>query len=503
MKSIYLIIAFMMLFSTLNSQGDSNMFLFNEEKSNFLKGTGNISYPVITHMTEENIFKNSNNICIADINGDGDKEIVAVSVPEGALKVYDKNLTLLWSFYDKYYQKWHPYLSYSGIEEGISSLALVDIDGDGIKDIIFSISPCAGPKNTKSGGVYIPKTTLYAFKGDGSVLWNITFNGSITPNSLVVSDINGDGINEIIVGTDNLYVLNLHGKPILEYSLTESGIRNIYSIISNKNEIVFTFWHHSDYNQEPIYILGRDIYNTYFTMEKIYFENGTFNIVWKNILEKPNGALGPNFYTMFSNSNFSSIYLVQARPSGLLKINEDSGRVEWKKKSDYVVPPETVVCILPKVAIWNEIKKIRVIDSSGKIINSFFIYENIYKNSALATISVFDINNDNKNDIVLIDKEGLLVFSINGKKIMSSKLWPKAKGYWDPAPPILHSDTDNDGFDEIITIDPDGRIVIIDNGAPPKENEGISMEMLIFGGAGAVIAASALIWIWRKKRNEK
>lgn len=81
-------------------------------------------------------------------------------------------------------------------------VTLADLDGDGVDEIIFGIW-----------------NTLYALKGDGTVLWEKPVSGSILLPPTVV-DLNGDGNLEIIVNTGGIpaagrvYLLDSQGNDL-------------------------------------------------------------------------------------------------------------------------------------------------------------------------------------------------------------------------------------------------------------------------------------------------
>ncbi len=168
--------AFILILFFIPLGAATSNFLETPEKSNYVSGNGNITYPMITHRTYENGFSRS--ILIGDINGDRKMEIIGLSaidkgiyhynsyadIFDNTLYVYSSNLSLLWKFRDIMADSQQQYASFK-----TSSLALGDLDGDGVDDIVFSISPSIAPIDTTLGEYY-PKTRLYAFKGDGTQL---------------------------------------------------------------------------------------------------------------------------------------------------------------------------------------------------------------------------------------------------------------------------------------------------------------------------------------------
>ncbi|MCG2794775.1 MAG: VCBS repeat-containing protein [Actinomycetia bacterium] len=125
---------------------------------------------------------------IGDINGDGADDIV---VGTWGKYVY------AWSYTGVLLPGW----PYDNKDSVWSSPALADIDMDGIKEIIVGADSTGG-----SGWPWPAGGLLYAFNGDGGIVPGFP---RVTPEVLwsspAVADIDGDGLQEIIIGTGHYY----------------------------------------------------------------------------------------------------------------------------------------------------------------------------------------------------------------------------------------------------------------------------------------------------------
>jgi len=121
---------------------------------------------------------------VADINGDGKPEIVAVSLDDGVVYSFDKDGNLLWD-------------SSEGKLKTFSSPVIADIDGDGELEIVL------GPD----------EGWISCFDSEGKKIWE-TYIGKDPvvetcdfSRSPAICDVNDDGILDIVVGSgDYLYV---------------------------------------------------------------------------------------------------------------------------------------------------------------------------------------------------------------------------------------------------------------------------------------------------------
>jgi len=119
---------------------------------------------------------------IGDLNGDGRPEIVFSLVVSGGVIVLRSDGSILWTNSDWTYFYHSP--------------TLVDVNGDGKLDVVQGDSQAH---------------TIVAYKGtDGVELWHTTLpNTTWSQAALVSADIDGDGIIEILVGSDSgLFLLD-------------------------------------------------------------------------------------------------------------------------------------------------------------------------------------------------------------------------------------------------------------------------------------------------------
>ncbi len=504
-KGIGALLALVVMFALLSTMASplttaTVNFLHNPEKSNYFEGHGNITYPIMRDETGEDSFGES--ILAGDVNGDGRIEIVGVSLLSCTLYVYNSTLSVLWDFKFPKADEW------SSLKYGkITSLALGDLDGDGIDDILFSIAPsiCSIDAPMK---VDTPISYLYAFKGDGTLLWNTTLSGGITQESLIITDLNGDGRNEIVAGGSDIYVLSPDGEVLSIYSLSNYPIRGVSEIIAHKNDLVFTFWHYSE--SKKVYSDLFRVYNSLFDMERIRFLNNSFHRIWEKPLETDEDINSPIYEKMFSKRDFSGAYISleyisPSNPNKLVYINLTDGKIEWESKGLSTDATDIGISVIKDKVVYNAEDSIYIFDEHGRNISYYHIFEEDSHHKVRPIISVFDVDSDGRNEVVLTDADNIYAFDlITGEKEWERKLW--SGPYVCPIDaPILHADTDNDGLDEIITTDPEGRIVIIDNGSPPLENQNNLLNVGMMAITGAVISGVAIgaLWMWKRRRKNR
>lgn len=114
------------------------------------------------------------NWAVADIDNSPGKEIVVTNT-DGRIRILDETLTLV-DYAD-------------GYSDSMNGISINDLNGDGSLEIIFS-----------------DNNIVRVMDNELNELWNYPLSGEIF--NLIISDVTGDGINEIIIAADELYVLS-------------------------------------------------------------------------------------------------------------------------------------------------------------------------------------------------------------------------------------------------------------------------------------------------------
>jgi hypothetical protein len=122
---------------------------------------------------------------IGDINFDNTPDVTAGAVSLNAYSFDENgNVNSGWPIYTD--------------DSTWSSPALIDVNGDGQTDMVEGGDSTAGGPINWQGGI------LRAVNGSGDVIWQKQFD-EIIRSSPVVGDIDGDGVPEIVVGTGNFW----------------------------------------------------------------------------------------------------------------------------------------------------------------------------------------------------------------------------------------------------------------------------------------------------------
>jgi len=168
-----------------------------DEVNEIVAGTGE-SYVYVfdakTHQLEwksDKILRDAHGIAIGDVDGDGDNDIVV-----GTGYKTDTPWSLVYVFDGKE----HELINTIGpFDSRIRGVAIADIDDDGINELIFGSGVALGET---AGEGYI---RIYSYEGNNFTREWISddLNGDL--NGLVIYDVDGDGVQEIIAGNGYRY----------------------------------------------------------------------------------------------------------------------------------------------------------------------------------------------------------------------------------------------------------------------------------------------------------
>jgi hypothetical protein len=200
---------------------------------------------------------------IGDVDGDGLNEVVYGAFDQ-RVYVRHANGTLL--------PGWPQFV----LDTVWSSPAIADLNGDGVADIVAGVDAHnynGPPRNSVQGG------DLYAFKGDGSILWRAN-QDEVFQSSPAVGDIDNDGNPEVVAGTGTFYSNPPRSLPVGRY---------------------FSAWNHD----------GSLLWRTHLP-ERVFGSPALGDVNGDGTLDAVVGALDGKVYA-FNGSNGTILWATQAR----------------------------------------------------------------------------------------------------------------------------------------------------------------------------------------------
>lgn len=318
-------------------------------------------------------------------------------------------------------------------QSSITSPPLVaDIDGDGKKEIVF------GTKNGK----------LFVLDQDSGMKWFYDSNEKVDEVELMfldtdtsssieaspnVGDLNSDGKNEIVFGTElgMVYVLSNEGKLIWKYK-AEGSIRGQILL----HDL------HGDGNIKVIFGCGDN---------KLYVLNSKGQLEWcfdaGSPVHSTPGILHKDTSMIVFGTNDGSVFCIN-----------NKGDLVWKFKTGGRVFAQPAIGKLLNddrlfIVIGSSDNYLYVLDEAGEV---FWSYKT--EGAILAKACLSDINNDKKLEIIF----GSCDNNVYALTPYGDKLWSYETDFWIASEPVVE-DIDGDGRKEIIVGSYDHNVYVLDS----------------------------------------
>ena len=130
-----------------------------------------------------------------DVDGDGKKEVVFVARDAHDANNYDNNHFMLFVLNAWGGLKWRASPSW-GNPMSYTHPALVDVSGDGVRDIVLQDWNTIGhkPGNWEPLG----PANVFAYNGWGTLLWRQELSNTWSNDDLAIGDVDGDGAQEVL-----------------------------------------------------------------------------------------------------------------------------------------------------------------------------------------------------------------------------------------------------------------------------------------------------------------
>jgi Bacterial Ig-like domain (group 3)/FG-GAP-like repeat len=196
-------------------------------------------------------------VVVTDLNGDGKLDIAAANYGNG--NIYDENVGVLIGNGDGTFQPAVGYNFYQvfGISSHTTGIAVADVNGDGIPDLVAGTDPLA----------------ILLGKGDGTFYPGNSYSLSSPVVAPAVADVNGDGIPDLLAGASGNSMSVLLGTGggnfLLKGSFDVAGVQSITvadlngdgvpDLVMGAGDDVITLYGHGDGTfQDPLgyYLFG-------------------------------------------------------------------------------------------------------------------------------------------------------------------------------------------------------------------------------------------------------
>jgi hypothetical protein len=147
-------------------------------------------------------------VVVADVNGDGKPDLITVNQGGGSGSKYPGSVSVLLGNGDGTFRQQHTFAISSG-RVGNASLAVTDLNGDGIPDLV-----------TNARGIgFFGRETVWLGNGDGTFRQPQVVPVDSGGYELAVVDVNGDGKPDIITDNQSDYVYYRYAPPTVSLLL--------------------------------------------------------------------------------------------------------------------------------------------------------------------------------------------------------------------------------------------------------------------------------------------
>ncbi|MGC1119780.1 MAG: hypothetical protein WBA22_01700 [Candidatus Methanofastidiosia archaeon] len=310
---------------------------------------------------------------------------------------------------DFFVKEWQHSYSTEERKEVINHLAVADLDRDGLQEIVaaMSIRPKAG----------LPEYAVVIMDSKGNKKYQWTYSYPV--NGLSLSDLDGDGLKEILVSTADLYVLSYKAQN-LNYPQVGTvvftceaddldkdgsaelliGTREVicrgetlswrYNIGSQIKKIIITdlTW---DEIPEIIVLTMQNVHVFDIYGDKLWTSPGAQNLLDMAVADSD----GDREKEIFVSTDNRRIYIWQARPDGLRR-----ELVLTSSRADILAVADLTQDGIPEIIVASSLLRLEIMDQKGNLLWQYR-FERKELRDEFTEMVVTDLNRDTWPDILL------------------------------------------------------------------------------------------------------